>query len=178
MVRAGLRIAALRRPMSDRRPLAPPLLALACLFGASSSCSSPGGETGEVPLDGDVEMYTTEVQPIVARHCAFLGCHGREGVPLTLYAVDYLRLRDPQGLIDFSRPALDERALAAAELEHNRRALVQRAGPNDPGGSVLIRRLIPLSAGGIPHAGVVVFERDDDPDLETLRRYLETAHAR
>lgn len=129
-------------------------------------------------LDGHAALYDNEVQPIVAERCAFLGCHGREGMPLTFYAVDFLRLRDPQGLIDFSRPALDERALSAAELEHNRRALAARAGPSDPDGSLVVRRLVPLAEGGIPHAGVVVYEDPDDPEIETLRRFLRTAHAR
>jgi len=141
------------------------------------ACPASGGPS-DVPLDGDAALYESEVQPVVARYCAFLGCHGREGMPLTLYAVDYLRLRDPQGKIDFSRPSLDERALSESELEHNRRALIERAGPRDPGGSVLLRRLLPADAGGIPHAGVVVFRRESDPDLDVLRRFLETAHAR
>lgn len=162
--------------MRSRR-LLPDVLALVCWL-ATGACSSAGGASGEVQLEGDAAMYESEAQPVVARHCAYLGCHGREGMPLTLYAVDHLRLRDPQGLIDFSRPPLDERALAPAELEHNRQALVERAGPNDPGGSLLLRRLVPIEAGGIPHAGVVVFDSENDPDLDTLRRFLETAHAR
>ena len=142
-----------------------------------AGCPASGGPS-VVPLDGDAALYASEVQPVVARHCAFLGCHGREGMPLTLYAVDYLRLRDPQGHIDFSRPPLDERALSESELEHNRRALIERAGPQDPGGSLLVRRLLPPDEGGVPHAGVVVFRRENDPDLDVLRRFLDTAHAR
>jgi hypothetical protein len=162
--------------MRARHLPVPQALALVCSLTAAA-CSSAGGPR-EVPLDGDATSYAEEVQPVVARYCAFLGCHGREGMPLTLYAVDYLRLRDPQGLIDFARPPLDERALAPAELEHNRQALAERAGPNDPGGSLLVRRLIPETEGGTPHAGVVVFAREADPDLSTLRRFLDTVHAR
>lgn len=128
-------------------------------------------------VDGDADMFAREVQPVVARRCGFLGCHGREGMPLTVYAVDYLRLRDPLGYVDPSRPPLDERALAPAELLHNRRAMAARAGDGDPGGTLLIRRLLPPDQGGIPHAGVVVFDRADDPELAAIQRFLATVHA-
>jgi hypothetical protein len=132
----------------------------------------------DLPLDGHAALFDNEVQPIVAQRCAFLGCHGREGMPLTFYAVHFLRLRDPEGLIDFSRPVLDELALSEAELEHNRRALAARAGPPDPDGALLARRLVPADEGGIPHAGVVVYENPADPEIATLQRFLRTANAR
>ena len=141
---------------------------------AATACADTGGAAE--PRDGDADMFATEVQPILKRSCAFLGCHGREGVPLTTYAVDYLRIRDPDGDIDPSRPALDEIALASAEIDHNRRALAARVGIDDPAGdrARFLDRLIPIEQGGIPHADVVVFERTDDPELEVLRRFLET----
>lgn len=129
------------------------------------------------PEAGDADLFATQVQPILVRHCAFLGCHGREGTPLTFYAVDYLRLRDPEGVIDFSRPALDETALAPAELLHNQRTLAARAGAADPGGERLLSRLVAPAVGGIPHGGVVVFASDREPDFVTLRQYLGTIHA-
>ncbi len=155
-------------------------LRAACIAAAvtvslgASACTTTGG-TAE-PRDGDAELFATEVQPIVRRRCTFLGCHGREGVPLTSYAVDYLRMCDPDGDIDPSKPALDERALAPAELDHNRRALAARIGADDPDGDRLrfLNRLISVDQGGIPHADVVVFERADDPELDVLRRFLET----
>lgn len=155
----------------------PRVLLAAALALAAVHCATTD-PPGEVVRDGNAELYDREVQPIVGARCAFLGCHGREGMPLTLYAVDFLRLRDPQGLIDFARPPLDERSLAPAELEHNRRALAARAGLGDPDGSLLVRRLVPADEGGIPHAGVVVYEDPSDPDLQTLQRFLRTAHAR
>lgn len=122
--------------------------------------------------DGDAALFASEVQPVLRRHCAFQGCHGREGMPLTLYAVDYLRLRDPTGDVDPDDPVLDERALSEVELSHNRRALAARTGAQDPTGEALLLRLVPLSEGGIPHGDTVVFERTDDADLATLRRFL------
>lgn len=129
-------------------------------------------------LDGDPATFSEQVQPIVARACAFEGCHGREGLPLTLYAVDYLRLRDPNGEVDFSATPLDERALSTAEMEHNRTAFAARVSPDDPRGERLVRRLLPPSTGGIPHAGVVVYPSEDDADVRALRRFMATVRAR
>jgi len=124
--------------------------------------------------DGDADLFATQVQPILGRDCAFQGCHGREGMPLTLYAVDFLRLRDPEGDVDTARTALDETVLSEAELEHNRRGIAERTSNADPSGEGLILRLLPVDEGGIPHADVVVYARYDDADLVTLRRFLRT----
>ncbi|MBI2893432.1 MAG: hypothetical protein HYY06_07755 [Deltaproteobacteria bacterium] len=158
--------------MCRDRALTGAVLGVAIAMG----CAGNGRAPGEV--DGNAELFAAEVQPVLARRCAYLGCHGREGMPLTIYAVDFLRLRDPQGQIDFSRPPLDELALSPAELEHNRMALASRAGPEDPNGTLVLRRMLPLDEGGIPHAGVVVFDRGDDPELMTLSRFMGTVHAR
>lgn len=135
------------------------------------SCVGPGAQQ-DPGRDGDVGRYAAEVQPIVARRCAFLGCHGREGMPLTLYAVDYLRLRDPDGRLDSTRPALDERALSDGELDHNRRAIAARVAGD--GGDTFVLRLLDPERGGIPHAGVVVYDAPDHPELDVLRRFFES----
>jgi len=142
------------------------LLALGC------SADNPGANTRE----GDQELFANEVQPVLRSHCGFLGCHGREGMPLTLYTKDYLRLRDPDGNIDPKRTVLDERRLSMYELDHNRHALAARVGYDDPSGDIqrFLLRLIPAEAGGIPHANVAVFDSLDDPDLAKIRQFLET----
>lgn len=136
------------------------------------SASNPKAEL----RDGDAELFANEVQPVLRTHCAFVGCHGREAMPLTLYAVDYLRLRDPEGVVDPTRPPLDERALTPAELDHNRQAIAGRIGVDDPAGDRerFLLRLIPRSAGGIAHSNVEVFSSPDDPALDAIRRFLET----
>lgn len=125
------------------------------------------------PYDGDRVVFETQVQPILTQQCAFLGCHGREGMPLTIYSVDFLRMRDPEGKIDPTRPVLNEFGLSAAEYAHNQTALAARVNRTDPNGDLLINRLIPQDQGGIYHAGVVVYDNPEDPQLEILRRFLE-----
>lgn len=142
---------------------------------ALAGCTVDNAQSAE--RDGDPVFFAAEVQPVIGRHCAFEGCHGREGMPLTLYAVDFLRLRDPRGDIDPAVPELDERALADVELEHNRLALAARTSASDPAGDAVILRLIPISEGGIPHADTVVFEDVAAPDLGVLRNFLGGAHA-
>ncbi len=123
-------------------------------------------------VDGDPALYATEVQPIVERRCSLLHCHGNDRLTLTFYAVGLLRWRDPNGPTE-----LIEDQVTETELEHNRQALASRAGPQDPGGTAVVRRMRPVDAGGLPHADVVVFESRDDPELEVLQRFLGTAHA-
>lgn len=147
--------------MSLRAVLVVVLFGTACTPAANPIASQP---------DGDPETFARDVQPVLVRHCAFVGCHGREGMPLTLFAVDFLRLRDPNGEVDPAVPALDERALSEVELTHNRRSLAARAGNNNR----LIRKLIPTEKGGIPHFDVVVFESEDHPDAVILKQWLGT----
>jgi hypothetical protein len=137
------------------------------------SVDNPSGQR----RDGDASLFAEQVQPVLRHHCAFEGCHGREGMPLTLYAIDFLRLRDPTGDIDPALPALDERALSDVEIEHNRLALAARTSARDPTGEALVSRLLPTSEGGVPHADTVVFEDLADPDLAILRSFLRGTHA-
>ncbi|MEK6606566.1 MAG: hypothetical protein AABZ30_02795 [Myxococcota bacterium] len=137
------------------------------------ACRSSTEDQAHVP-DGDSVIFGAEVQPVLEGYCAFLGCHGREGMPLALYAVDYLRLRDPEGLLDPARPKLDEQALAEAELAHNRRSLAARVDDADPYETTLVRLLLPPEEGGLPHASVVVFEHRNYPELEALTRWVAT----
>lgn len=144
------------------------------LAGLLISCSASNSKSE--PRDGDADLFASEVQPVIRSRCAFIGCHGREAMPFTLYALDYLRLRDPEGVVDPTRPPLDERALTPAELAHNRHAIAGRIGVDDPAGDRerFLRRLIPLASGGIAHSNVEVFATTDDPDLDAIRRFLET----
>ena len=145
-------------------------------IGALAACALSGcvaNAPSRYP-DGDPDLFREEVQPVLQRSCAFEGCHGHEGMPLTLYAVDFLRLVDPEGDVDTGRTALDERALSETELDHNRRSIAGRVSAADPEGVALIDRLLPPEAGGIPHAGFVAYENPEHPDVETLRAFLRT----
>ncbi len=153
------------------------VFAVSCSASVAIGLAACGPSNTRADLrEGDPELFEAEVQPIIAARCAYLGCHGREGMPLTLYALDYLRMRDPEGEIDPARPPLDELVLAAGELQHNRRAFAVRVGPEDPEADRerFLRRLLPLSRGGIPHAGIEVFADETDPELDAIRRFLES----
>lgn len=146
---------------------------------AAASCALAGctvDNASTASRDGDPVLFAAQVQPLVQRHCAFEGCHGREGMPLTLYAVDFLRLRDPAGNIDPAAPPLDERSLSEVELEHNRRALAARTSASDPAGDGVILRLVPISEGGIPHADTVVYPSLTSPEIAVFRRFLGTTY--
>jgi len=150
------------------------VLRLAAWTAALAVVGCDVSNSAETFRDGDPELFAAEVQPIVQRECAFEGCHGREGMPLTLYAVDYLRLRDPEGDVDTGRTPLDELAISETELDHNRRSIAGRVSATDPEGHGLIKRLIPADEGGVTHNGVVVYNSNTHPDLEVLRRFLRS----
>lgn len=147
----------------------------ACVFLGACVCLSGCVVNGAGSyLDGDPVLFAAEVQPVIARECAFEGCHGREGMPLTLYAPNFLRLRDPEGDVDTSNAPLDELELSETELDHNRRAIAARVSATDPDGLGLIQRLLPPEEGGVPHAGVVVYSSREHLDIVALQRFLST----
>jgi hypothetical protein len=127
---------------------------------------------------GDPAAFAQDVQPVL-KHCAYLGCHGREGMTLVLYSLDYLRLRHPDETLDRTRPppALDERVLEPEEIEHNRRALTEFIDHDDPKKTRLYRVQIPIERGGLVHAGIVVFDRPEHPDLLALERWIASVRA-
>lgn len=146
----------------------------ALLVAAAIGCGIPAGRSG-TQADGDAALFSSEVQPVLRRHCAFLGCHGREGMRLVIYAPDFLRLVDPAGDVDPARPPLDETALSAWETDQNRRSLAARVDDGDPWRTTLVRVQLPPGEGGLPHGdGVVVFTRREDPDLSALARWIAT----
>lgn len=163
--------------MNQRSLLRAGFAAASLVLGVSALAGCSVDNASVMNRDGDPDLFAAEVQPILQRHCAYEGCHGREGMPLTVYAVDFLRLRDPNGDIDPDLPPLDERALSAAELEHNRRSLAAHVSAADPRGEELIQRLLSVDEGGIPHGDTVVYPNPNDPDLDVLRRFLGATYA-
>lgn len=156
----------------------PPRWVLATLLLGTLGCQARD-DTPVTARDGDATLFEAEVQPVLQHDCAFVGCHGREGVSLTLYAVDHLRMIDPEGLVDPTRPALDERAVSESELEHNRLAIAARKTADDPEAEQLLRRLLPEEEGGVAHAdGTVVYDRPSADGYRALERFMETVDAR
>ncbi len=123
----------------------------------------------------DEAMFEAKVQPVVARRCAALGCHGRTEMALTLYAVGLLRAPPA-----FAGQPLDEDALTPAELAWNYDALRLRLlDESDPDDAYLLRKCLAPAHGGIRHAGgVVVFDSPDAPDYRVLRDWIATGVGR
>ena len=117
------------------------------------------------------DRYLSDIQSVVATHCAFLPCHGNPHRSLTLYAVGFLRA---QPLV--AGTALEESDMTEAELLWNYDALRLRLIDASPGEEPrLLKKCLPPASGGIQHASVVVFPDRTDPDFVTLQAWIAEA---
>jgi len=120
-----------------RAELLSPLLLIGCVGG-------PG-------LDGELDRFVAEVQPVLAERCASPSCHGRPSRPLGLFAVHQHRL-DPAD-VHLDAP------LTADELHANYdRALGFVLGASGAADAPLLRKPLAQGAGGMRHAGGIQFE--------------------
>lgn len=142
----------------------------ALLFASLIGCPGPDNPYRPYP-EPDFDQFVSEVQPVLARSCSNLGCHGDPDRRLTLYSVEYLR----------AEPAvpgspLDSDRLAAAELGWNfdsmRARLIDEVDADE---ARLLLKCLDPEVGGIEHAeGEVVWTSADEPDYVALRDWIET----
>jgi hypothetical protein len=107
----------------------------------------------------DYNEFVCEVQPVLIRHCSFLGCHGQAAHALRIYSPGKLRLDDSA----VTRAARDG-ALSADEVERNFESAVgtvYAAQPSDrqnPDDHVpILVKPTRASFGGSEHHGVGIF---------------------
>ena len=112
-------------------------------------------------LDGT--FFAASVQPVVARSCASLDCHGMDGRPLRLYSEDGLRRRDD----------LRGQPLSADELAWNVDAF-EALDPEPPfvDDHIALRKPLELDAGGIHHVGGELWPSREHPEHRCLRTWL------
>lgn len=141
-----------------------PVVALLCLGG----CGVPN-EPVEVPLL-DEAAFRCSVQPMLAKRCAFLACHGTALRPLRVYAPNRLRLGGEASERD--------RPLGEEELEANYdRARALALGGHDE--ALLLQKPLDVAAGGLFHRGQEMFGGEDvfvsrdDPGYRLLLAWIE-----
>ena len=122
------------------------------------------------PPEASYESFVSDVQPVIAKSCAFLTCHGAAERRLTLYAVGFLRSKP-----SLPGTPLDEDVLTEQELGWNfdsiRLLLIDDGDTSEP--LFLLKNLDP-DEGGVEHAGGhVVFESRSDPGYVALAAWLE-----
>lgn len=116
----------------------------------------------------DEASFRCTVEPILARDCSFLACHGIAGAPLRVYTVGKLRAGPDDGL--------DARQVPLTEDERRanfRSAVAFTFGIERADDSLLLRKALPPDAGGFGHRGGVIFAGPDDPRAVAIRAWLE-----
>lgn len=141
----------------------------------------------------DRVTFDRAVQPVLARRCAFSDCHGNGHRFLRLYAVN--RYRPEGGACEVNEDCLAgwscarqvctfpiSRELTALELDLNYDRVRGFVDADVPGQSLLLTKPLAEAVGGTYHraadqyrTGLDVFLDTDDPDYQTLARWVAGA---
>ena len=138
------------------------LVPLALMLGCAPA------STGAALPDADRADFADVVQPRLALHCAYSGCHGDPGRPYAVYARSAWRA-DPDDVLD--DPPLTEAELDA-NFDQTRALLFGIAEPLD---SLLLSRPLARAAGGSGHGGGIQFTDTTDPDYRALETWVQGA---
>jgi hypothetical protein len=137
----------------------------------ASSCAL---ENPVEPRALDPAFFRCRVEPVLARSCAFLACHGDPMRPFRMFAPNRLRL----GVAEAERAL----ALTPSEEDANFRAALRFAGVEDGYDEpLLVEKPLDRALGGAYHGAVADYGPDDvfvdlaDPDLATLRAWIDGA---
>jgi hypothetical protein len=153
--------------------------------GAGGSGSVPPFDAGGVPVglpaDLDMNFYKCNVEPIFDRGCAMMGCHGAEaGRPLRLYARGRLRntveIIDNQSCLQKTAPIASGTIMCTGWHPHTttewqrnfdsaRQFMTKALQPDQS------QLLTQATKGGLPHAGVHLFVKDD-ASYTMIKRWL------
>ncbi|MEZ4464401.1 MAG: putative metal-binding motif-containing protein [bacterium] len=132
---------------------------------------TPGCGEVENPAEAEVvldaEFYAAFVDPILARGCATLACHGNTDRPLHLFSVSRLRATGRDGV---------DTELTDAELCRNLAAVSGFADPARPLDSLVLAKPLYLEDGGTWHGGGYHFG-PGDAEYACLVRWLRGERA-
>jgi hypothetical protein len=155
-----------------------PLVISVVLVGCPAPDNSHGLVTTAPPAQLlDYNEFVCEVQPVLVRHCSFLGCHGNADHALRIYSPGKLRL-DGSAVTREARDGM----LSADEVERNFESAtgtVYFAQPSDrqnPDDHVpILVKPARASVGGAEHHGVGIFPVYPAQDLQHDAEYTVLA---
>ena len=148
-------------------------LGLAVLLLAS--CVQSGIDAPAELAQVDEHYFRCQVQPVLAKSCAFMDCHGNAERPLRIYAEQRFRL--DIDWLDYEAPLTSDEL--AANLQAVRGFIGGHRGPKD----LLSEKPLDNRYGGLFHKAAELYGQDDvfldreDPDYQTLRQFMEGARA-
>ena len=131
---------------------------------ALAGCPAPDNSHGLVTTAPPAQLldyneFVCEVQPVLIRHCSFLGCHGNAEHALRVYSAGKLRLDEGAGT-----RAIRDAKLSADEVMRNFESATgtvyfaqpgDRQSPNDK--VPILSKPARASVGGAEHHGVGIF---------------------
>jgi hypothetical protein len=140
---------------------------LSWLVPAAIGCVAGPGEI-EVRPSAPFDVFVASVNPILGDRCGNPSCHGSAGRPLELYSIHQHRAVPED--VHLGAPLTQE------ELERNylhASAFLVDAPSAEQ--SMLLRKTLPLEAGGMDHVGGAIFEDPRDVEYRTLARWVGAA---
>jgi hypothetical protein len=138
------------------------------LIGALAACADVTNAPGIDPSTKlDESVFRCNVQPILARQCSYLACHGQAGTALRVYTPGKLRQTTPQSLDDLIAPLTD--AEQHANFQSASGFAATAATPDD---NYLLKKPLPASAGGYEHAGGAIYSGTSDAQYQAIRAWL------
>ena len=153
---------------------------------ALAGCPAPDNSHGLVTTAPPAQLldyneFVCEVQPVLIRHCSFLGCHGNAEHGLRIYSPGKLRL-DDSAVTRAARDAL----LSETEIIRNFESATgtvyfaqpaDRTSPTPTDRVPLLSKPTRASFGGAEHHGVGIFPTgmftlDTDPEYLLLAAWV------
>jgi len=141
---------------------------LSCAIVALVSCTTVQNAAVTDPSTTlDETVFRCNVEPILARQCSYLGCHGNAGTALRVYTPGKLRAAPPANIDE------SEAALSDDEQHGNFTSAAGFSLPDaSPGANLLLLKPLPESFGGREHLGGAIFTSTDDPQFVAIYRWL------
>jgi hypothetical protein len=121
----------------------------------------------------DEHYFRCRVQPVLAKSCAFMDCHGNDERPLQVYAEQ--RFRVNPSWLDYEDPLTSEEL--SANLQTVRGFVGTDLGPK----ALLSEKPLDARSGGLFHRGRDLYGTDDvflsrdEEGYQTLRAFVDGA---
>lgn len=135
-----------------------------CATACADVTNAPGTDPS-TKLDETV--FLCNVQPILARQCSYIACHGQAGTALRVYTPGKLRATTPPTLDDLTAPLTTDEGhanfLSASGFA---------ATAPDPDDNYLLKKPLPSSAGGFEHAGGAIYTGTSDAQYTAIHAWL------
>ncbi|HEX4449842.1 MAG TPA: hypothetical protein VH143_03175 [Kofleriaceae bacterium] len=139
-----------------------------CVLGALAACTDVVNSPGTDPSTKlDEAVFRCNVQPILARQCSYLACHGQAGTALRVYTPGKLRATPAQSLDDLIAPLTDDEQHGNFTSAAGFAVTAPSADDN-----WLLKKPLPASAGGFEHAGGAIYTGTSDSQYQAIRAWL------